>query len=230
MIPGTIPMVAGSSVLSNFQIFSSSANFTVPVGVTSLFVVVIGSGGRNGTSTTVGSNDQGYTTYLGGAGGRGGVSVGYLAVTPQSSIAVTIGSDGGSSSFSTMSASGGSNGQNAYSYNINYGDYTGTGYSGGADGADGVGSGGSLFNSSIASESTVDGYITSEVLDNWNNPEVSTSDMDALIADYLLYRSSNESVVWSTSSTFLPGAGGAKTTIYRYGMNGLVLLSWGGLL
>jgi hypothetical protein len=94
----------------------------VPVGVTSVKATVYGGGG--GSS---GNCDSG-----GYPGGRGGIAIGYVTVTPGASITVTVGSggaggglctnggNGGASSFgSTLSATGGQGGQSELSAGSN---------------------------------------------------------------------------------------------------------------
>lgn len=59
--------------------FTTSGTFTVPDGVTTLFIEVVGAGGSGGGNGT-------------GGGGGGGYASGYYAVTPGESFAVTVGS------------------------------------------------------------------------------------------------------------------------------------------
>lgn len=95
--------------------FAASTNFTVPLGVTLMRATVIGGGGGGG-----GSNGS----YAGAGGGAGGFASGTLAVTPGTSVAITVGAGGlggaagvsaptgGTSSFGTLlSATGGQGGQ-----------------------------------------------------------------------------------------------------------------------
>jgi hypothetical protein len=96
---------------SNMQVFTASGTFTVPNGVTSARVTVIGGGGAGGY----------HSTMPGGGGGAGGRAYGVVTnLTPGQSIAVTVGAGGaapaspaqgpagGTSSFGTyMSANGG---------------------------------------------------------------------------------------------------------------------------
>jgi hypothetical protein len=96
---------------SSMQVFTASGNFTVPNGVTTVRVKVLGGGGGGGYHTTMPS----------GGGGAGGKAVGILGnLVPGSVIAVTVGAggsapasagngtNGGQSSFGTyMTANGG---------------------------------------------------------------------------------------------------------------------------
>ena len=107
------------SPLHGRQVFTSSGTFTVPTGVTTVLVTVIGAGGNGGNGIY-----DGCTWTSGGGGGSGGFVQNYVAVTSGGSASVTIGTVGGSrtSSFaggSTITASGGSNGSNS-DYNIGF--------------------------------------------------------------------------------------------------------------
>lgn len=95
--------------------FAANTTFTVPLGVTLLRATVIGGGGGGG-----GSNGS----YAGAGGGAGGYASGTFAVTPGSTISVTVGAggvggpagasagSGGTSSVGALlSASGGQGGQ-----------------------------------------------------------------------------------------------------------------------
>lgn len=120
----------------NLSVFSANGTFVVPANVTRVWVEVYGGGG-SGTA--------------GDAGGAGGVAMGYLNVTPGQSIPVTVGAggiatydgsfgcylgtNGGTSSFSTISATGGSKGK---------GSCSGSGVTSYGGGLGGVGSGGSI--------------------------------------------------------------------------------------
>lgn len=99
----------------NQQFFTANGTFVVPAGVTKLFVRVVGGGGggaRGGASYSL----------SGGGGGAGGYAEKFVATTPGTSYAVTVGAKGargdtlggtgGTSSFgSEVSATGGSGGQ-----------------------------------------------------------------------------------------------------------------------
>lgn len=111
---------------SGFQEFTTSGNFTVPNGVTSIDLEVVGGGG--------GGNINGY-----GGGGGGGYSSGTFSVTPGTVISVTIGAGGGTGGTggttmvgSLIQATGGASGTWVNHPNV------------GGGGAGGVGSGGSI--------------------------------------------------------------------------------------
>ncbi|MBK5212563.1 MAG: T9SS type A sorting domain-containing protein [Flavobacteriaceae bacterium] len=67
---------------SGSQQFITSGDFTVPAGVTSITIEVVGGGGGGGINGT-------------GGGGGGGYSLGTYSVTPLATIPVTIGAAGG---------------------------------------------------------------------------------------------------------------------------------------
>jgi hypothetical protein len=108
----------------HWQIFTSSGNFIVPVGVTSLLIEIIGAGGGGARYSS--------NTADGGAGGSGAYGKTIVAVTPGQIIPVTIGAgglrysgtsssggngfSGGNTSFGTfVTATGGLGGQNTSS-------------------------------------------------------------------------------------------------------------------
>jgi hypothetical protein len=103
------------------QTFTSSGTFTVPPGVISIAIEVVGGGGDGGGNG-------------GGGGGGGGYSNGLFSVTPSSMLVVTIGGSGGGNTSvgALISATGGGNGVSVSNPNI------------GGGGAGGVGSGGSV--------------------------------------------------------------------------------------
>ena len=129
-------LTAATGVFNNIQVFTSSGTFTVPVGVTTVRVTVVGGGGGGGGSSGT-TSGQGA-----GGGGAGGAAIGVYAVTSGAAIAVTIGAagtaggaggnggGGGTSSFGSFAtATGGTGGQASQPVNA-------------AGGASGAGSGG----------------------------------------------------------------------------------------
>ena len=116
---------ASSALIAQTQSFTSSGTFTVPAGVTSISIEVVGAGGDGGGNG-------------GGGGGGGGYSSGTFSVTPLTTLPVVVGIAGngpttGTSSVSTfLSATGGDNGVSVSNPNI------------GGGGAGGTGSGGTI--------------------------------------------------------------------------------------
>jgi hypothetical protein len=118
------------------QAFTSNGTFTIPTGITTIKVTVVGGGGNGGSATFAGTCNTG----SGGGGGGGGAAISYLtSLSPGNTLSVTVGGAGGTSSvasgtqsISTISATGGATGT------------TQTGSSWVSGGAGGVGSGGTI--------------------------------------------------------------------------------------
>jgi len=93
----------------NSQVFTSSGTFTIPSGVTKLKMTIVGGGGTGGAG--------GFSEGTGGGGG--GLAIKYLTgLTPGNTLTVTVGGAAGTSSvasgtqsITTVSATGGANGQ-----------------------------------------------------------------------------------------------------------------------
>lgn len=195
-----------------YQAFASTGNFTVPAGVTQLGVIVCGAGGATGDDYSQSFNDGRYIYYAGGAGGNGGLAFGMLTVTPGAVITATVGAavtnaGGGSSSFSTLTATGGTRGGNAFSN------------SNGVAGTNGVGSGGT-FNGTIDSWTTIfNQYFTHRI------PTI----YDA----YNMYLKKSQSgrnttsvgVAWSFSGSLRPGYGALAGTMLD-GVGGAIIVFW----
>jgi hypothetical protein len=74
----------------NGQVFTAGGTFTIPAGITSLKVTVVGGGGGSGAS--LGAVDAFACT---GGGGGGGTAISYLTgLTPGNTLTVTIGAGG----------------------------------------------------------------------------------------------------------------------------------------
>ena len=134
------------------QIFTSSGNFTVPVGVTAIDVFLVGGGGGSGIE---------YSNGWGGSGGGYASTTKKLPVTPGSVASVLIGAggnatDGGATTFTigstTLTANGGKIGSGGNSGaggsggggGIQYGGTAGNGGSDGSNGKDSVSSSGTV--------------------------------------------------------------------------------------
>lgn len=146
---------AGNGGFSNLQVFSSSGNFTVPQGITKVMVELWGAGGGGG-----GGGGSGGSTKCGGTGGGGGggsYGKDIITVTPNATIAVTIGSGGsggagGSDVFSNLPGVAGGNGQNSgFGTLLANGGNSGNGGNNGntSNGAGGSGGSGGSSNCSI---------------------------------------------------------------------------------
>lgn len=121
--------------------FITSGSFTVPAGVTSIFVECWGGGGAGGSASGTGST----TNYraMGGGGGGGAYVAGTIMVTPGNIISYTVAPNtgantgttplnGGDSSFGSVTAEGGQGGEC-----VNAG--TAGGHVGGDGGTGGIG-------------------------------------------------------------------------------------------
>lgn len=98
---------------SGFELFTASGTFNAPAGFTQAFAIVIGGGGGGaGWDNTAGSSP----------GGFGGVAAGIVAISGAMTVTVggggtgtnanADGTDGGGSSFATLTATGGVRGRN----------------------------------------------------------------------------------------------------------------------
>jgi hypothetical protein len=123
----------------NIETFTSSGIFSVPVGVSSVNVLVVARGGNSGGWEGY-HPDHSYAGGINGGGGAGGLIFrpGFT-VTPGASIPVTVGGApaGSDSIFSTLTAKGGGGGGAAHPI----GAYR-QGYSGGSGGGGGAGEAG----------------------------------------------------------------------------------------
>lgn len=161
--------------------FSASGTFTVPQGITKVYLTMIGGGGGGCGSLTGGSSS-------GGGGGAGAYKINHpITVTPGGSYTVTVGaggaggttgnngSTGGTTSFDSVSAAGGQGGQSAdggagagtgfdASATVSTAAVTGGGqtFKGGngaaRNGAEGGGGGGSPFGAGASGGTSGNGY------------------------------------------------------------------------
>ncbi len=108
------------------QIFTSSGTFTVPSGINRIYVRLWGAGGGGGGAAI----DSGYANS-GAGGGGGGYTEGWLSVSPQQTLTVTVGTGGAAGANSTTGVGG--NGGNGSSASV--GSYSAPGGSGGTGAA-----------------------------------------------------------------------------------------------
>lgn len=99
---GSTQISSSLDALANSQTFTSTGIFTIPAGVTSVRVTMIGGGGNGGSG---GQYVSGNTTFYngGGGGGSGAVVFSYkLTVVPLTPYTVTVGSATLPSSFGAL--------------------------------------------------------------------------------------------------------------------------------
>ena len=135
----TAQAIAALSGLQNISIQTSGTSFTVPAGVTSLYVLAAGGGGGGAQSTSTRGG-----SIPGGNGGRGGFVASLHTVTPGNTITYAVGA-GGAGSNTGNGAAGGTTTVSTLSLTAT----GGAGAVGGAGGATGTGSGGNLVNATV---------------------------------------------------------------------------------
>jgi hypothetical protein len=87
---------------ASLQVFESNGTFTIPIGITSVKVTIVGGGGGSGG----GANTCAGMVPSGGGGGGGACIVGLTSLTPGGTISVTVGG-GGSAGGGTAGGTGG---------------------------------------------------------------------------------------------------------------------------
>jgi hypothetical protein len=143
----TAQAIAALAGLQNISIQTSGTSFTVPAGVTTLYVLAAGGGGGGGQNI---SGGRGGGTLSGGNGGLGGLVASRHTVTPLSSITYAVGA-GGAGSNTTTGTAGGTTTVSTLSLTAT----GGAGAVGTASGANGAGSGGTLMNSNVSRADTI---------------------------------------------------------------------------
>lgn len=141
----TAQAIAALTGVQNIDVRTSSGSFTVPAGVTRLYIFAAGGGGGGGA----GNQDSGppVVNRTGGAGGDGGRAFSLDTVTPGASISYTIGAGGaGSNTTSTAGTAGGTTTVSTISCTGGAGGGAASTSANGTTGANGVGSGGSIIN------------------------------------------------------------------------------------
>lgn len=132
--------------IKNIVARTSTGSFTVPAGVTSMYVYAAAAGGGGGGGFTVAATrGQPEKVYTGGTGGRGGEALSLLPVTPGDIINYTIGA-GGAGNNSGAGSAGGSTTIGTITCTGGTGGGTATSSGNGTGGTEGTGSGGNLSN------------------------------------------------------------------------------------
>jgi len=205
---------------TNNQLFTSSGTFTIPEGITKVFITMCAGGGGGGGGATGGYNNN----WGGGGGGGGGFVINCpYEVVPGNTYTVTIGnggsgggvsgdgSPGGSTTFATLSVPGGSGGTRGI---------TGTSYS--SIGSAGIGgTGGSKGGLSAASGNNGQG---GETVNGTNNRGGSGGEASG----WGIGGSGGASYVGGTNGTGYGsgGGGGGKESNGGTGAPGFVSIQW----
>ena len=205
----TAQAIATLSGLQNISINTSGTSFTVPAGVTELYVLAAGggAGGNQNTSTRGGS-------IPGANGGRGGFVASKHTVTPGSTITYAVGA-GGAGSNTGSGAAGGTTTVSTLSL-------TATG--GAVGGASGTGSGGTLLNGEVLRTAQILSLLSlgAPVVDN-----------AATISNQVILRPGGASltaaIAYTAGGTNLFGAGGSgevATNTASGGVGGAVIFMY----
>lgn len=151
---------------SGYIIVKSSGNVTIPEGITSVFVTLVGGGGGGGGGANGGRTSDNVPRYgrAGGGGGSGYQSIdNVLAVTPGETLYCTIGSGGSGGAWGDTGAAAGSGYDGGGTY-VRRGSTTilsasggkggtgGNGYGAGGEGGLGYQNGGTATNSASSFE------------------------------------------------------------------------------
>lgn len=182
-------LVTAPRVYSTAVYIAATSSWTVPSGVTEILLLVMGGGGLGGDSQNVQVGDVS-TLVFGANGGTGGIAVKRLAVTPSTSLSITVGAgNGGTSSVvysgTTYSASGGASGV-----------FT-------AAGADGVGTNGDV-NSNV--RVTLDPVLP--MFATYSPPIIGEALTQTRKLELRPQGSGTGALAWATSGSFVPGAAG----------------------
>ena len=141
----TAQAITALAGLQNIDVRTTTGSFTVPSGVTRLYIFAVGGGGGGGGAAQMSSAPG--TQYSGGGGGIGGGALSSIPVTPGASISYTIGAGGvGTNTTSANGTNGGTTTVDTISCTGGVGGFGATTSSDGFEGANGTGSGGNLAN------------------------------------------------------------------------------------
>lgn len=152
---------------------SGTATWTAPAGVNKIFLLVIGGGG-GGSGTHPGE------PYSGNRGGYGGLATGYITVSPSTGYAITVGAGGNGTNANSSNGSAGSS--SSFSSLV-----IATGGAGGTypipappqtPGANGTGTGGTLMNGHVGTNS--DGGIYPTPFGGYNARDNAVSSTTAI--------------------------------------------------
>jgi hypothetical protein len=201
----TAQAIAALAGLQNISVATSTASspFTIPAGVTSLYVIAVAGGGGGGGGYNSGTRNP--TIRTGGYGGHGAEAISYLTgQTPGATISYTIGA-GGAGNNSGTGSTGGTTTTGAISCTGGAGGTSATSTQAGTTGADGTATGANISNSVVFSSL-------------WGALPLGNS----LVEDSLIFSgqnfnrppatSSTAAIAYSATGTNQPGAGGGPET------------------
>lgn len=196
------------------QLFTASGTFTVPKGVTTVYVTGCGGGGGGG-----GAKGDGDTVGRGGGGGGGACAIKTaITVAPGQSYAVTVGNAG--SAGATAPTAGGAGGTSSFGALLSL-----SGGGGGGVGNLGSGAGGSAGNS-YASAGGVFGTFQ-----DYGSPAMGGSGVFGVGCSNFSVNAGNYTISGSVGSGF--GSGGGGTYAYTgngaaggAGKQGFILVEW----
>ena len=211
----TAQAIAALAGLQNISIQTSGTSFTVPAGVTNLYVLAAGGGGGGSQNVTT----RGGGTTPGGNGGRGGFVASEHTVTPGSTITYAVGAGGAGNNTGSATA-GGTTTVSTLSLTAT----GGAGAVGTASGANGTGSGGTLLNGEVLRTAQILSLLSlgAPVVDN-----------AATISNQVILRPGGASltaaIAYTAGGTNLFGAGGSgevATNTASGGVGGAVIFMY----
>jgi hypothetical protein len=211
---------------SNSQAFTSSGTFTVPAGVTTVYVTACGGGGGGGSGGVYVNTSP---ARVGGNGGRGGNSVPCyrekVTVTAGASITVTIGTGGSAGTAKTNNGSGNNGGNGGTtSFGALLTVAGGLGGLGGAGGAaydpDGDGTNNDYPDQDDRADTFQTGYTRYAYFDTQDAPVQTASGLALELATrtkIMPYKAQQKGAMGTEGKTSAPTAGGTGVT---YGAGG----------
>jgi len=199
----TAQAIVALTGLQNISVATATGSFTIPAGVTSLYVLAVAGGGGGGGGYNSGTRNP--TIRTGGFGGHGAEAISYLTgQTPGTTISYTIGAGGAGNNAGTGST-GGTTTTGAISCTGGVGGTAATSAQAGTTGADGTATGANVSNnvafSSLWGALPLGNPLVEESLifsgQNFNRPPAT---------------SSTAAITYSATGANQPGAGGGPET------------------
>lgn len=216
---GSSSVVGATYFTTGSQTFTSSGNFNVPAGVTSIHITLVGGGGSGGG----GISDA-------GSGSFGGAVVGELAVTPGETLQITIGAGGArpTSTSGTNSTGKGGQGTSISRSSVMLAGAGGGGGGAGTSNTNGTG-GGAAFGTSInggngstsaggTSGNNYNAYLTNSIAFKGANAAGGTTGPATGITSAFFTATNN--------GQFGAGDTGGGTSIFDVGNPGVAIIRW----